>query len=759
MKRIITIIILCFFSQINFVCGQGKASISGKIYDKQTGEVLINAVIYDNKNLSGTTTNELGYYSLIIDKIPSQIKVSYLGYATNEITIDTVKVIKDIYLTPTTETVDEIVVSSVLNNSLRSKSSSFLVSKKELLALPSLASETDLNLYLQLTPGVTFGGEGNSNLYVRGGGHDQNLFLLDGMPLYHVGHFGGFFSTFNSDIINSATLYKGGFPARFGDRLSSVLDVHTYNGDRYHFGGKATVGLLFSKVAVNGPIIKGKSSYYITARKNTLPIFRILTGEKIDCKFYDLNLKLNTDIGKTGKLFFSLYVGDDLFGFETGSDSTGLSKSNINWGNLAGSIRYNRIFSERLFGNFIIGYSKYYFNEYNLSFTDSSETQEYMKYENDFVSSISSNFLNISYQYKLNEKLNLRYGSDVFLNKFLPGSSSLLVVMPDISYVNDVYGYNNISSFELNLFGEFVFENIAGFSANIGLRPSYLYSEDHFFSIQPRVNINYSLLDVVQLNASYSKMNQPFHVLTSTGAGFTSDYRIPVMKNTPPSQSNQIAVGAKYQSPHGIECSLEGYIKNMSDLVMKKSGVRYSVDFQEWDKTIEAGGIGQAKGVEFLIRKNIGDFSGWIGFTYSSSVRQFKDFNNGNPFYFDYDRRYELNCSGTYVLNENISIGLVWMYAYGLPSNIPTSYWGDIENRIVFNYDGYNSTRLKPYHRLDLSLNLKGDKGDWNFSIMNLYYRKNTYYYNVYLSNNTPIIEEKSLYGIVIPSVSYTFNF
>jgi hypothetical protein len=758
--KTIMVVFFVFLMLGNSFAQKQSPILSGKVFDKKSGEVLIGATVYDEISKAGTTTNAQGYYSLKFPSLPAQISVSFIGYANQSFLPDSVSGIKNIYLSPSDKQLDEVVVSSYKVKKLQNAQvSSFLVRKTELLAIPSLASESDLNLYLQLTPGVSCAGDGNSNLYVRGGGHDQNLFLLDNMPLFHVSHFGGFFSTFNTDMINSATLYKGGFPARHGGRLSSVLDVNTYEGDLYDFNGKATIGLLFCKLAVNGPFVKGKASYNISVRKNLLNYLDLFAEEKIDFNFYDANIKLNASLSEKDKLYVSFYNGSDHFGFHSGTDTTTFIRNRITWGNLAASIRYNRIFSPSLFGNFIVGHSTYHFNEYSLNKRDSVEEELRMHYENDFKSNISCEFAKAHLEYNIRNNIRLFTGYELNWYRFTPGNAHIIQQLSGLTKLDGNFGYNNSFSFENNLFAELIFDNVYGFSGNIGVRPSLLsITGKSFFSLQPRISLSYSPLKNVQLKSSYTKINQAFHVLTSTGTGFSSDYRIPVLENAPPSESDQLVLGIEFKPGTTLEFSAEVYTKFMDNMVMKKPGVRYTVDYNSWEKTIETNGQGLSKGVELLARKVSGKFTGWVGFTWQKSTRRFLGLNNDEPFPFDYDRTFELNCYGQYSFNENVSVGATWTYATGIPANIPEWRYTDIENNVVFLYNGYNGSRQKDYHRLDLSLNLKGDRGDWNISIVNAYNRRNTYYYQVVINNNQPELRDKSLYTI-IPSLSYTFKF
>lgn len=754
-------ILLLFLSAPSLLYAQKNALVlSGKVLDKKTGEALIGATVYEEESRAGATTNAQGYYSLKFPSLPARILVSFMGYGSQQFVPDSASAIKNFYLSPSDKQLDEIVVSGSVSKSVqKAQVSSFMVRKDELLTMPSLASESDLNLYLQMTPGVSCAGDGNSNLYVRGGGHDQNLFLLDNMPLFHVSHFGGFFSTFNTDMINSATLYKGGFPARHGGRLSSVVDVHTYDGDLYDFNGKATIGLMFCKVALNGPITKGKLSYNVSVRKNLLNYLDLFSDANIDFSFYDANIKLNAVLSDKDKLSVSFYNGNDLFGFHEGNDSVSYAKNRMSWGNLAASVRYNRIFTPSLFGNFILGHSTYHFNEYKLVKYNSRSEEERIYYENDFKSDISCEFAKAHFEYTLRNNVRLFAGYEFNWYRYTPGNAHIIQQYPGTKKTDGNFGYQGTYSIENNLFGELIFDNIYGFSGNIGVRPSLLtISGKTFFSLQPRLSLSYALLNDLQLKASYTKMNQAFHVLTSTSSGFSSDYRIPVLKNAPPSVSDQLVLGIEYKPGTAYEFSAEVYTKFMDNLVMKKPGVRYTSDYDSWEKTIETGGQGLSKGLELLARKVQGKFTGWVGFTWQNSTRRFANINNGDVFPFDYDRTYELNWYGQYAFSDNVSLGVTWTYATGIPANIPEWRYSDINDDFVFLYNGYNSSRQKDYHRLDIGLTLKGDRGDWNISVINAYARKNTYYYEVVMDNNQPKLNDKSLFTI-IPTLSYSFKF
>lgn len=746
------------FSQLYIQASNKNIVVSGKVFDSKSGEVLINATIYNRESIKGTTTNSQGYYSLELDSLPAYVVASYIGYRNDTLFVESQNTIQNVYLNQSDNEIDEVVISSISKDNSKSQVSSFLVNKSELLNVPSIASESDLTKYLQLTPGVSFGGDGNSNLYVRGGSHDQNLFLLDNMPLFHISHFGGFFSTFNSDIINSAVLYKGGFPARFGGRLSSVVDVHTYDGDLYNLNGKATLGLLFSKFAINGPVKLGKSSYNFTVRKNTLPVFKIIGGENIDFNFWDVNLKLSNTLSDRDKVYFSLYAGNDLFGFSTGDDSLTLNKNKVSWGNKAGSIRYNRIFSPVFFGNFSIGFSNYHYNEYDLMKIGLVDSTIQRLYENDFKSSITCGFMKAQFEYHIQNNLKIIGGYELNLFKFSPGRS-YIVKKNQGKEENLNLGYSSSFSVENNLYGEFLFQNCWGFSGNIGFRPSVLSIKNvNFYSLQPRVLISYSPVESLSLKVSFSELNQTFHVLTSSSVGLKSDYRIPISNLAPPSKSNQYVAGLAFTPNKSIEFSIESYLKNTDNLVMKKEGVRYNLDYESWDKVIETNGRGRSVGIEFLARKPRGRFTGWMGITFSSSTNTFIGVNGGSPFPTDYDRPFEFNSYMQYSLNKRINFGVSWVYAMGNPSNIPSTYYSDLEGNNIFVYNGYNSSRQKDYHRMDISINLKGNRGDWNISLINAYNRKNPYYYEITNQGDIPVLKEHSLFSI-LPSVSYTFKF
>ncbi len=748
------------FGAITSNAQQAKSFISGRIVDNSNGEVLIGAVVFDKINNIGTSTNDLGFYSIQVKNYPTQFYISYLGYKTEIIKIDSITSILNIKLSQTDNKLEEVIVHGIDTKFNKSQTSSFKLKKQELATFPSLASEVDLNQYFQLTPGVSSGGDGNSNLYVRGGGHDQNLFMIDDMPLFHVAHFGNFFSTFNADIINSATLYKGGFPAKFGGRLSSVVDIQTYNGNINEFKGNLTLGLIFAKLFINGPIKKGSSSFLLSFRKNTLNYLDFLTTDNIDFNFYDVNFKLNTKVNDRNRLFFSLYSGNDLFGLSLNDDTISHIQNRNQWGNNAASIRLNHIVNSSLFFNLIVGYSEYHFNEYHLADINYGDNTESVYYENDFYSEISDVFLKVNSEYTILNNVKLSFGYEGNAFNFNPGNAHITRQYPGMSNIDEDFGYLKYSSFENNLFGELNFENTKNFFGNIGIRPSLLVTETNsVFSFQPRLTIGRSIRKNLDIKASYMRVNQPFHVLTATSSGFVTDYRIPVLDIAPPSLSQQYVFGINYQLHNSYELSAEFYTKNFKNLVLKKPGNRYTLDYNTWENTIETNGRGLAKGIELLIRKKEGRLTGWIGYTHQKSTRIFENVNNGEAFPFDYDRPNEINFYTNYSISKRTNFGFAWTYATGIPANIPKLYFTDTNDRYVFIYDGYNSSRQKDYHRLDINFNVKGKKnGSWNFSIINLYNRRNTYYYEVFINNNKPKINDYSLYTI-LPSVSYKLEF
>lgn len=741
--------------------------ISGFVLDDKTGEVLIGAVIYDLNSKTGTTTNSQGRYTLWISAECDSLvlEASYMGYATQTKNFTCNKISIDWRLEQSQFSLTEVEISASVRKPHNPTLSSFSVNKAELEALPGFAGEKDIIKYIQLSPGVRNTGDSNSNLFVRGGSADQNLFLLDDMPLYHVNHLGNITSTFNSDIIKSAHLYLGAFPVEYGGRLSSVVDVRTKDGDLYNHHQSFTLGVLTSKILLEGPLIKGKASYLASFRVNTLPLLKLFGFMGVDFSMYDANLKLNYILSAKSRLYFSLYTGDDAMKHATnGTNDNFTTDISTSWGNRAVSLRYNHFFTSQLQLNLIAGHSKYHYKEEsNINFfNDDREVQDVFK--SSFTSSIADNFIIARSNYSLSNRVRLKAGYSYFNHIYKPGDSKIKQSGINLSNMNLDLSYPHSNSLDHSFFADLTFDELWGFGLYAGLRNHILITEEKtFHDLQPRIILSRKITNEIAMKLSYAQIWQPFHLLSNNSAGVPADYRIPSMDMAPPAKSNQSSFALSYiPEASDYEFSAEAYYKTMTNLTDLKAGVSFTIDYSDWEKILATNGIGTAKGIELLIRKVKGSSTGWIGSSLSNSTRQFPDLNDGKPYPYKYDRLLDLGVLFQQQITKKITASATWVFGTGMPYNIPQSFYEDIEGNHVLIYGVLNQFRQKSYHRLDVGLNYKKQNHKsisiWDFSIINVYNRRNPYLYRTTSSSSGVRLWEFSLFPI-LPSISYSVKF
>ncbi len=776
MRKLIICIVVVFWGLTLF--GQKKISLSGFVYDNLTKEVLIGASIYDKGSKLGTISNEYGFYSLTVPVNDNlEISVSFIGYQSQQIKISKTQNNQlDYYLTPGID-LNEVTVTSSKEETVVKRNETGIVrlQMKDIKSLPNLFGEVDIIKAYQLTPGVQSGGEAKSNLYVRGGSPDQNLILLDDVPLYYVAHFGGFLSIFNADAINDVKLIKGGFPARYGSRLSSVLDIRMKEGNMQKLCVQGTIGLLSSKISVEAPIIKNKLSFIVSARKNLLPIFKIM-GTGLSYNFYDLNAKLNYKLSQKDKLFFSFYMGDDILSM---SEKTDISKNNntVKWGNTLSSFRWNHIYNNKLFSNVTLSNTYYrYKNIFNYDIRTDSISKNL---NNTLLTGINDLSAKVDFTYFVNSKVNFKFGANGKYHTFIPNDEQFSQSGTEITTVNEEYS-SITNAFENAIY----FENELKFNkinTNIGIRySSYFNSNYNYHSFEPRILLNYVLTEDLSFKYSFSKMNQYVHLLAYSGAGIPSDYWMPTNGNVKPENSVQHSLGiAKTFYNNLYELSVEAYHKTMHNLTTFIPGKSLMGNLDSWENVIEKDGNGYNYGIELFLQKNIGKTTGWIGATLAKAERDFKNINNGEPYSFKYDRLLDFSFVANHKLNKNVTLSATWTYGTGYPVTLATEHYM-INNEDIFIYSEKNSFKMRNYHRLDIAANFnkKTDWGErtWTLSIFNVYNRQNPYYYyydrkllNSVLNNSgggysfTPVYDNLKLYQrslfSIFPSVAYSFKF
>jgi hypothetical protein len=649
-------------------------------------------------------------------------------------------------------------------------------------SLPVLMGERDVLKTVQLLPGVQSGSEGSSGIYVRGGGPDQNLILLDGVPVYNVSHLFGFFSVFNPDAIKAVELIKGGFPARYGGRLSSVLDIRMKEGNMNKLSGEGSIGLVASKLTLEGPIKKGQTSFLVSARRTYLDLLiRPFVRAESDGDatggyyFYDFNAKINHKLDDKNRLYASGYFGKDraFTKFDDGAVFGGGEEKEVaelEWGNIIGALRWNRELSPQLFANTTFTYSRYKFKtgiEYTYRDDDDEE-----KFLFEYTSGIEDLALKLDLDHLPNPDHYLKYGAGITYHNFTPGVNFYEFSGTDITAVDTTWGSSQIQSLELYAFAEDDWKVNELLKLNIGVHgSSFLVDGTSYFSLQPRISARYLLNEKWSVKSSYSAMAQFLHLLTNTSIGLPTDLWVPVTENIKPLNSHQVALGVATSLSDQLELSVEGYYKVMNNIIEYKDGASFLADARDWQTKVETG-KGWSYGAEILLEKTVGKFSGWIGYTLSWTERQFDNLNFGEKFPYRYDRRHDIGIAMTYKPKERIDFGLVWVYGTGNAVSIPSSTY--LSEGSLPNFNDYyvnsvefisdrNGYRMPSYHRLDFAVNLhkqkNGYKRTWSWGVYNMYSRQNPFY--LYFANDDdgdPGLFQVSLFPI-IPYFSYQFKF
>lgn len=765
-SRIFYLIFSLFIFSKGIVVGQPeRQAISGTVFDIVTGEVLIGAYIYIASGNSATTTNSQGHFTLWLNKrdFDHEVIISHIGYVSVTLHIDVLGQRQIVYLEPSHFALDEVLVSNQnIKDFMTPRVSVFQLERRELNLLPSFAGEKDLLLYLQKTPGVSLAGDGNANMYVRGGGHEQNLFLLDYMPLYHVSHFGGFTSTFNSDIINSTEVYLGSFPARYGGRLSSVVDVYSRDGNNLKHQKQLTFGMLSSKALLEGPLVRGESSYLVAFRKNTFPFFRWIWEMDEKYNMYDLNVKLNHRFTDKDRLYFSYYLGNDGVSLQVKNDENLKSRLKVGWGNQAFSLRYNRIINHLLYMNIIAGRSSFEYREKSsVKINNESGSGNFKSF---FLSGIQDDFLKVNIDYQAFNSFSIFFGSELFCHTYTPGSTDIIQSGSGLPSLDENSGVPKKRSFSPTIFGEMIIKDIYGFSLNAGFRLSAINTDSKNYTFfKPRLTAARRLSSSLSIKFSYAEMMQHFHLISNNSAGMPTDFRIPAFEFAPPSRSNQFLLGLYHSSFDDMyELSLETYYKKMTDLVDLKEGVSFATSGFDLEQILAVNGKAESKGVELLIRKTKGESTGWVGVSLSKSTRQFTEINFGKEFPFKYDRLFSFSIFYQEQISSKLSWSFTWDLGTGLPYSLPQAQYRNHEGDFVFLYNGINNYRDIWYHRGDVGLSYSTIRekfsSEWSLNIINFYNRKNPNFYFTRIHDDSPTLYRFSLFPIM-PSISYSISF
>ena len=791
MRKLITTIFVSLFTLTFFA--QEKHTISGTVYDKKGNETLIGATIYFPDLSVGTTTNEYGFYSITISKGTHNISVSYLGFSDESKIIElNNKTSLDFYLAERSQALDEVVIQTDIEK-INIKSTQMSVNKltsKTIKQIPVVLGESDIIKSIILLPGVTSAGEGASGFNVRGGAADQNLILLDEAIVFNSSHVFGFFSVFNPDVIKDVKLFKGGIPSKYGGRLSSVLDIYQKEGNNKDFKLTGGIGLISSRILAEGPLKKEKSSFLIGGRSSYAHLFLPLIDNDNKAYFYDLNTKVNFRLNKKNNIFLSAYFGKDVFG---------INNSFINkYGNAVTNIRWNHLYSDKLFSNLSLIYSDYF---YGLIL-------DFVGFEWD------SGITNVNFKYDFNhylkDNLKLSYGVNNIYTKFNAGEifpnrddSGIIPFKLTEKFANEFALYleaDHIISEKFSLkyglrFSNFtrlgqdelnIYENDnpliynqqlqkyepANATGSIGYKKNDILKS--FNNFEPRLSLSYLLNSESSIKASFNKMAQYLHLLSNTSSPTPLDIWVPSGPFIKPQLLDQYAVGYFRRIKDGdFSLETEFFYKDVKNRIDYINGANLVANNEI--ETVILNGKSRAYGLEFLFRKNEGKLKGWLAYTLSKSEqltsgRNINEpgINNGEWYNTPYDKTHDLSVNAVYELSSKWKFNTNFLLQTGQPTNYPVGqYEFQGLNVPIYNDNQRNANRLPTYHRLDLSATLTPVKNnnrdlqaEWVFGIYNIYNRKNAA--SIAFSRNTETSANEaiktSIFGIV-PSITYNFKF
>ena len=776
-------------------------TISGYIYDRETTETLIGANISDPKSGNATVSNNYGFYSLTVPDEITDLQASYIGYGTHSFQIeDDEKGPFNIFLKPSLA-LDTLVVEGSRVTNLRSTDIGKLsMNASELKSVPSFMGESDLVKTLQLTPGVTAGTEGIAGMYVRGGNLDENLYLVDGNPVYHVNHMLGIFSTFNTDAVKLMNFYKGSFPARFGGRLSSVVDMRMNDGDSKKIGGTVSVGLLSSRLNLNGPLFSDKTTFNVSLRRTyfdlfTTPLIALINYSNnkggndnysdkmsMNYNFYDLNGKISHKFSDRSRLFLSIYAGNDkMSGHYTVDskenrnepseynttpyfiDNNSDQKVKIAWGTKLASLNWAYQLNSKLYSS-----STLIFSQYNSDISSSekeaysyapkpetglTEKKEAFSKSSVYGSGITDVGARTDFDYTPDHNHYIRYGATLINHFFRPEHTRVGALEDnngnklekEFTYAND-----SVNVLETSLYAEDEMDISDKIKLNLGVHLSnFNVEKKNYLSLQPRVSGRYLLSETLSFKASYAQMSQYLHLLQSSFLSLPNDLWMPVTANVKPLVSHQLS-GGVYWDYRKINFSMEGYYKTSKNQMEYKEGAELFSVGKNWEERV-AQGNGKAYGVEWMAAKKQGKTTGWAGYALSWATRHFPngEINGGKPYYAKFDNRHKINIVVNHKFNRKVDVNASWFLATGNWLTLPLEKYSS-SSYPQYYYSERNNYKMPPYHRLDLSINFTKQKKKgtriWNVSIYNSYFQKNAF---MVLPETVNYYEESNKWGSV----------
>lgn len=780
-----------------------KFTISGYVTDGTSSETLIGANILESRQQQGTTTNPYGFYSITLPAGETELSFSYLGYTTRQYRLELSKdTLINVLMQDNNQLEEVVIVSDKAEAGITAtQMGAQEIPIAQIKNTPSILGEADVMKTIQLMPGVQAGVEGSAGLYVRGGGPDQNLILLDGVPVYNVDHLFGFFSVFTPEAVKKVTLFKSSFPARFGGRLSSVVDVRSNDGDMKKYHGTLSVGLLSSKIQLEGPIIRDKTSFNISARRSYIDLIAkpfMPKDDKISYYFYDINAKINHKFSDRSRLFLNFYNGKDSYYFKTTDSSSSMykDKMSLNWGNTIATARWNYIFNQKLFSNTTAAYNKYRMDANSTVYTKTNliESISESNYHSNYHSGICDWSYLIDFDYNPTPAHHIKFGAGYLHHDFRPEVATSKIQEKEDGITKQDTLYNSISNstiqaHEVSAYIEDNFDIGSRLRMNVGLHLSmFRVQRRNYFSVQPRVSARYQLTRHTALKASYTKMSQYIHLLSSTPISMPTDLWVPVTSKIKPMQAHQYSLGSYYTGLPGWEFSVEGYYKQMRNVLEYKEGVSFLGSSSGWENKVEMG-KGRSMGIEFMAQKTTGKTTGWIAYTLAKSDRKFAvgGINNGERFPYKYDRRHNLSLVVNHKFSNRIDIGASWIFSTGGTATIAEEVTAIIRpGEDAIQQKDYiekrNNYRLPASHRLNIGVNFnkktKHGVRTWNISLYNAYnamnptmiYSNNSGGYASYIKNQEDgkvylqyIPAKRKITKLTllpcVPSVTYTYKF
>ncbi len=742
---------------------KGNVTVSGYVEDAASRERLIGVNVYIPQLQIGTTTNRYGFYSLTYssDDDTTTLAASFIGYSAMQYKLASgINHKLDISLPIQNQKLDEVVVIDENQTLSRTQMSQLTLTSRQLKGIPAFFGEEDILKAVQLTPGVQNTSEGNVNYIVRGGSPDQNLILLDGVPVYNASHLFGFFSVFNTDAVKNVQFTKGGFPARYGGRLSSVMEIDMKEGDMKKFHVTGSLGLLSAKLAVEGPIVRDKASFMVSGRRTYLDLLYLGLNRNNDegagYFFHDFNAKVNYKFSRKDRMYLSFYTGKDKL-FSNYLLNQDKYENALQYGNQTGALRWNRLYNDKLFSNLTATYTRY-----NLARNNSIKSE--FEYDGaEYYSRIEDYGLRYDFDYTKSSNHYIKMGGSYTYHIFKPGAieynladanaqkDSLLAISP-FTNSHDAYLY---------------LEDDWTISEKWRLSPGVHYStyfvESSFYqSLQPRVAARYLLKNDWTLKASYAYMQQYVHLLTNSGAGLPTDLWVSSTDRIAPQKSQQWALSSTKSLVNGMyELTTEIYYKTLTNLITFKDGTMISTS-ANWQDQVATGGKGEAYGWEVFLQKKRGKTTGWISYALAKSTRQFNDVNEGKVFPYKYDRRHDLKVTVNHSFSEKFNVGANFVLNSGIHATIPIGTFQDPEGNQQVLYSDRNAFQYPLYHRLDLSANWVKKKrwGERTISVgvYNAYNRQNPYYISFETSPTQQRALQNSLFPFM-PSFSYSFKF